>query len=68
MSRPVKELKGYRRIHLEPGQSQQVSFPVSRQQLAYLDAEGRELMEPGLFHIMVGPDSKHVSKAELMVR
>ena len=68
VSRPVKELKGYRRIHLEPGQSQQVSFPVSRQQLAYLDAEGRELMEPGLFHIMVGPDSKHVSKAELMVR
>ncbi|MCR4852903.1 MAG: beta-glucosidase BglX [Prevotella sp.] len=68
VSRPVKELKGFRRIHLKAGESQQVSFTITREQLAYLDAEGRELMEPGLFHIMVGPDSKRVSQADLTVR
>ena len=68
VSRPVKELKGFRRIHLKAGERQEVSFDISREQLAYLDAEGRELMEPGLFHIMIGPDSKHVSRAELMVK
>ena len=68
VSRPVKELKGFRRIHLKAGESQDVTFTVSREQLAYLDAEGHELMEPGLFHIMIGSDSKHVSRAELMVK
>ena len=68
VSRPVKELKGFRRIHLKAGESQDVTFTVSREQLAYLDAEGRELMELGLFHIMIGSDSKHVSRAELMVK
>ena len=68
VSRPVEELKGFRRIHLKAGESQDVTFTVSREQLAYLDAEGRELMELGLFHIMIGSDSKHVSRAELMVK
>ena len=68
VSRPVKELKGFQRIHLKAGESQEVTFKVSREQLAYLDAEGNEIMEPGLFQIMVGPDSKHVSIAELRVR
>ena len=68
VSRPVKELKGFRRIHLKAGESQDVTFTVSREQLAYLDAEGHELMEPGLFHVMIGPDSKRVGKAELMVK
>ena len=68
ISRPVKELKGFQRIHLKAGESREVTFIVTRRELSFYDAEGREIIEPGEFHIMTGPNSRDVSQAVLRVK
>ena len=65
---PVKELKGFQRIHLKAGESHEVTFTVTRRELSFYDAEGREIIEPGEFHIMTGPNSRDVSQAVLRVK
>ena len=57
VARPVKELKGFRRIVLKAGESREVSFDLTEKDLSYYDAEGREVFEPGTFDIMIGHDS-----------
>jgi len=60
VTRPVKELKGFERITLAPGQSRTVSFAITPDKLSFLDLNMNRVVEPGLFDIMVGPDSiKH---------
>ena len=68
ISRPVKELKGFQRIHLKAGESREVTFTVTRRELSFYDAEGNEVIEPGEFHIMTGPNSRDVSQAVLRVK
>jgi beta-glucosidase len=65
VARPVKELKGFRRIHLKAGEQQRVSFSIGREQLQYYDGEGQPVLESGDFDIMIGPDSRRVSSANL---
>jgi beta-glucosidase len=55
--RPVKELKAFRRVGLRPGESKIVEFALTADQLAYLDADGHPVLEPGQFSIWVGGDS-----------
>ena len=68
ISRPVKELKGFQRIRLKAGESREVTFTVTRRELSFYDAEGNEIIEPGEFHIMTGPNSRDVSQAVLRVK
>lgn len=65
ISRPVKELKGFKRIHLEAGESQRVSFEITREMLSFYDAQGNVLFEPGDFNIMVGPNSRDVKSVKM---
>ena len=65
VSRPVKELKGFKRIHLKAGESQDVSFVIGKEQLSYYDNEGNVVIEPGEFEIMTGPNSRDVKKVKL---
>ena len=58
VTRPVKLLKGFQRITLQPGECQTVSFPVSREQLEFLDEAMKRTVEPGQFELMVGSSSK----------
>lgn len=67
IARPVKELKGFHRLHLAKGESRSVEFTIDARTLSYLDGEGRPVLEPGTFDIMIGPDSKNVKTAELEV-
>jgi beta-glucosidase len=53
----VKELKGFQRISLAPGQSQQVSFTLTPEQLKFYDCSMRWSVEPGKFKVYVGPNS-----------
>lgn len=55
--RPVRELKAFRRVRLEPGESQTLEFAVSADSLAYHDNRGRLVLEPGEFRLGVGGDS-----------
>ncbi|MCA9260670.1 MAG: beta-glucosidase BglX, partial [Planctomycetales bacterium] len=55
--RPVRELKAFRRIRLEPGQQEVVEFSLSTDALKFYDNEGKLLLEPGQFEIYVGGSS-----------
>ncbi len=80
ISRPVKELKGFERIHLKKGESREVTFEITDDLLKYyrpsmkdgcIDMSGPMdfVLEPGDFEIMIGPDSsaKHLKKTVLRV-
>ena len=55
--RPVRELKAFRRVRLEPGESTLVEFALQTGELAYFDNEAKSLLEPGKFRLGVGGDS-----------
>jgi beta-glucosidase len=67
ITRPVKELKGFHRIHLEAGETQTVKFKIGFNDLAYLDIGMQPAVEPGMFDIMVGRDSVHFDTVILNV-
>ena len=55
-----KNLAGFERIHLEPGESRKVTFQLDRKHLELLDAEMRRVVEPGDFAIMAGASSEDI--------
>jgi beta-glucosidase len=60
VARPVMELKGFRRIHFEPGQAREVSFAITPAMLTLLDRDLRTVVEPGEVRIMIGASSKDI--------
>lgn len=58
VTRPVKELKGFQRITLEPGQSQTVALDITPESLAFYNIDMDYVVEPGEFTIMVGNSSR----------
>jgi beta-glucosidase len=67
VTRPVKALKGFRRITLEAGQTQTVEFTIAPDSLALLDRDMQWRVEPGQFDIMVGSNSAEVDTVVLEV-
>jgi beta-glucosidase len=67
VTRPVKELKGFQRIHLEPGETRTVTLDVTPDQLAFWNLEMKRVVEPGEFRIMVGPNSVDLKTVTLTV-
>lgn len=57
VTRPVKELKGFQRVSLEPGERKQVPFAVPAAELGFHDQNMEYVVEPGSFKVWVGPDS-----------
>jgi beta-glucosidase len=57
VARPVLELRGFCRVGLAPGERRSVSFAMSAEQFAYVGADYRRLVEPGVIRILVGPSS-----------
>ncbi len=55
--RPVRELKGFQKIELKPGESKDVTFTISNQELGYFDPAGKWLVEPGKFEVWISKDS-----------
>jgi beta-glucosidase len=58
--RPVLELKGFRKVVLEPGASMKVAFELGPQELALLDAAMKETAEPGEFQVLIGSSSRDI--------
>jgi len=58
VTRPVKELKGFRRITLEPGETATVAFEITPEHLALFDIDMVWRVEPGQFRLMVGSSSR----------
>lgn len=64
IARPVKELKSYRHVSLNPGETKQISFTITPDMLGYYDAQLDYICEPGVFEIMVGPNSRDLQYLE----
>ena len=67
-TRPVKELKGFRKVHLEPGASAQVDFTLTKEDLSYYNHDLQWVCEPGDFEIMIGPNSRDTEGITLRVQ
>jgi beta-glucosidase len=57
VTRPVKELRGFRRVRLAPGERRRVTFRLAAEQLAFTGRDGRLVLEPGRVRLMVGTSS-----------
>jgi beta-glucosidase len=57
VTRPVRELKGFQRVALAPGETRSVEFRVPVRSLAFWDAAMKFVVEPGTFHVFVGSNS-----------
>jgi beta-glucosidase len=67
MTRPVKELKGFQRVTLQPGEKRRVEFVLDREQLGFWNREMRFVVEPGEFQVMVGSSSADGIEAKFEV-
>jgi beta-glucosidase len=66
-TRPLKELKGFRRVVLEPGETRTVTFDITPQLLAFYDAHMKYTAEPGDFEIMVGNSSRDADLRKIIL-
>lgn len=57
ITRPVKQLKGFQKIALSPGESKTVRFELGPQELGYYNQFGEYIIEPGRFNVWIGPNS-----------
>ena len=60
ISRPVKELKKFERVFLKKGESKEITFVLTDDDLKYYDSSLQYGYDPGEFDIMVGPNSANV--------
>jgi beta-glucosidase len=57
VARPVRELRGFRRVHLSPGECRTIAFELSTEQFSYVGADLRRVVEPGRVSVQVGVSS-----------
>jgi beta-xylosidase len=68
VTRPVKELKGFERVTLDPGQTKTVALEVTPDRLAFFDIDMSFRVEPGEFRLMVGSSSRDQDLQSVMLR
>jgi beta-glucosidase len=57
LTRPIRELKGFQRIELQPGETRRVKFSLTEEMLAFTRADGSKGIEPGRFQVWIAPNS-----------
>jgi len=60
VTRPVKELKGFDKVWLEPGESKEVIFTIKPELLQFYNTEMKRVVEPGWFNVMIGSSSEDI--------
>ncbi len=58
VTRPIKELKGFKKVHLKPGETTTVTLDITPGALAFFDVNMKHIVEPGDFSIMIGNSSR----------
>ncbi|MNK04175.1 Periplasmic beta-glucosidase precursor [compost metagenome] len=66
LARPIKELKGFKRISLRPGETQKVSLPITSRSLEFWK-DGKWITEAGSFTVMMGPNSEELKTIKLQL-
>lgn len=64
VTRPVKELKSFKKISFAAGESQEVRFTIDREDLSFYDIDMEWTTEPGIFKVFIGTNSRDVKEAE----
>jgi beta-glucosidase len=67
VTRPIRELRGFRRVTLNPRETQTVSFTLGPEELSFLNRDMKRVVEPGAFDIMVGGNSVDLISTKLNV-
>lgn len=67
LTRPVRELKGFRRLELQPGETRVVSFKLSEESLAFTRADGTKGIEPGDYRVWIAADSQSGLRGEFRI-
>lgn len=67
ISRPVKELKGFQRVHLSAGESREITFDITPDLLKYYNYNLDNVLEPGTFDLMIGPNSSSLKSVSFTV-
>ena len=67
-TRPVKELKGFQRVYLKPGQTRTVQFTIAPEMLKFYNYDLKFVAEPGDFDVMIGPNSRDVQSAQFTLK
>lgn len=65
VTRPVKELKSFRKVELKPGEEKKVEFVITEKDLRFWNDKKQFISEPGKFHLFIGTDSENVKKPSL---
>jgi beta-glucosidase len=68
VTRPIKELKGFRKIALKPGETKTVTLEITPALLAFYDIDMNFVVEPGDFEIMVGTSSRNSDLQKVTLR
>ena len=66
VTQPVKELKKFQKVYLKKGESKEVSFTLTTDDLKYVNSDLKWVFDPGAFKIFVGGNSRDVVQADLM--
>ncbi|MEJ2297294.1 MAG: beta-glucosidase BglX [Woeseiaceae bacterium] len=67
ITRPVRELKGFQRVRLRPGETKTVSFSLHTDDLSFWGRDGKRIVEPGLFHAWIGGTSDTAHRTEFRI-
>ena len=65
--RPVKELKAFKKIMIKAGETKEVSFMLTKEDLSFYDANGNSIIESGKFSVFVGPNSRDTKMADFIL-
>ena len=68
VTRPVKELKGFKQVTLQPGKSESVSFEISENELKFYNADLKYIAEPGEFTVFIGGNSRDVKQVNFNLK
>jgi beta-glucosidase len=67
VARPVRELKGFEKITLEPGKSRLVKFMLTKKELAFWNIDMHHIVEPGELTIWIAPNCQEGKEAKVMI-
>jgi beta-glucosidase len=67
VARPVRELKGFERVHLAAGESRRVQFTLGREELSFWNIDMKDVAEPGSLYVWVAPDSTRGEPAKVEI-
>ena len=67
VARPVRELKGFEKVFLAPGETRQLRFALTKKDLAFWNIDMQQVVEPGELTVWVAPNAQDGQPAKIMI-